>query len=126
MGSFQPMYSTSFGLHMDPLPMYNESLLKHDWSILFRLQTDYKWKPECFCLCRYLFIEIRLDLTHFLVFHWQKLGAAPGTCYFLWFHLGQCSKQAEPLLNNGVKILRTTGGSDRLIIRIIPCLPWSN
>lgn len=82
--------------------------------------------PDSAFLCRYLFTEIRLDLTHFLVFHWQKLGAAPGTCYFLWFHLGQSSKRAEPIVNNGVKILRTTDESDRLVIRIIPFLPWSN
>lgn len=33
---------------MDCLPACNQSLLKQDWSILLRIQTDHKLKSECF------------------------------------------------------------------------------
>lgn len=83
-----------------------------------------------FCIHMQIFLyrEAQLDSLGILTlwFSMQRLGTVPGTWYFLWYHLGQGSKRAEPVLNGGVKTLQTTDGSEELLTRIVTCLPLSN
>lgn len=50
--------------------------------------------------------------TVFLVFRTQKLWIVPGT--FFW-GICKCSKRAKLILNGGVKTLKTTDWSERIV-----------